>query len=197
MIRASLDPSAAFAYVSLAPNAGGVYFSERPASSGPDYNGSYSASTPVWMKLVRQGDTFSGYYSSDGSNWTSAGSPFTVSMSANVNIGMAVVSTNNSALTTAIFDNVSVAAGIGVTVSPASANLAASQTQQFTATVTGTSNTAVTWSISPNTGTISSSGLYTAPSIISSQQSVTVTATSVADTNTRGTAERCDDRPPL
>lgn len=59
--------------------------------------------------------------------------------------------------------------------------LSANQTQQFAATVTGLGNTAVTWSISPSVGTISNTGLYTAPAGITTQQSVTVTATSVAD----------------
>ena len=39
----------------------------------------------------------------------------------------------------------------------------------------------MTWSTSPSVGTVSSTGLYTAPSTIASQQVVTVTATSVAD----------------
>jgi len=39
----------------------------------------------------------------------------------------------------------------------------------------------VTWSLSPNTGTINSAGSYTAPATIASLQTVTVTATSVAD----------------
>jgi hypothetical protein len=70
---------------------------------------------------------------------------------------------------------------VGVTVSPAGPiTLTQSQTQQFTATVTGTSNTAVNWSINPVVGTVSS-GLYTAPGSIAGAQTVTVTATSVAD----------------
>jgi len=74
-----------------------------------------------------------------------------------------------------------------VSVSPPSATLTASQTQQFTATVTGNADTAVTWAINPNVGSISPAGLYTAPSTISSSQNVTVTATSVADTGASGT----------
>ncbi|HTZ59272.1 MAG TPA: chitobiase/beta-hexosaminidase C-terminal domain-containing protein [Acidobacteriaceae bacterium] len=68
-----------------------------------------------------------------------------------------------------------------VTVSPASASLSASQTQQFSAAVTGISNTAVTWSLNPAVGTISSAGLYTAPASITGAQTVTVTATSSAN----------------
>ena len=74
-------------------------------------------------------------------------------------------------------------AGVTVSVSPASATLYGQQTKQFTATVTNTTNTAVSWSISPsNAGSISASGLYTAPSTISTQQTVTVTAISQANT---------------
>ena len=71
---------------------------------------------------------------------------------------------------------------VSVSVSPASASLKASGTQQFTATVAGASNTSVTWSLSPATGTLSTTGLYTAPASIASQQTVTITATSAADT---------------
>ena len=77
---------------------------------------------------------------------------------------------------------------ISVTVSPPSATLSAGQTQQFTASVTGSSNTAVTWSISPSAGTISAGGLYMAPASIASQQTVTVTATSQADPTKSATA---------
>lgn len=58
---------------------------------------------------------------------------------------------------------------ITVTVSPSSASVPAGGTAQFTASVTGTSNTAVTWSVNGVTGgnstlgTITTSGLYTAP----------------------------------
>jgi hypothetical protein len=70
---------------------------------------------------------------------------------------------------------------VTVTVNPSSTSIGQGLTQQFTATVSGTSNTAVTWSLSPGVGSISSSGLYTAPSVINAQQTVTVTATSIAN----------------
>lgn len=69
-------------------------------------------------------------------------------------------------------------ANITVAVSPSNLSLASSGSQQFSATVQGTSNTAVTWSTSA--GTISSTGLFTAPAV-TSNTSVTVTAKSVAD----------------
>ena len=55
---------------------------------------------------------------------------------------------------------------ISVSISPSSVTLLRNQTQQFTVSVTGTTNTAVTWNISEsNGGIITSSGLYTAPNI--------------------------------
>ena len=73
-----------------------------------------------------------------------------------------------------------------VTVSPATAIIVAAQTQQLIATVTGMSNTAVTWTAS--SGTVSLSGLYTAPASISAQTTATVTATSAADPTKGATA---------
>jgi hypothetical protein len=51
---------------------------------------------------------------------------------------------------------------------------------QFTATVAGTKNTKVTWTATA--GTISSTGLYTAPATVPNPAVVTVTATSIANT---------------
>ncbi len=69
---------------------------------------------------------------------------------------------------------------VAVTVSPSAPTVQLGATQQFTATVTGAANTAVTWSaVGP--GTISATGLYTAPATLHTPDTVTVTATSQAD----------------
>ena len=65
-----------------------------------------------------------------------------------------------------------------ISMTPANATLSATQTTQFSATVTNQSSSAVDWSVSPALGTISAAGLYTAPVTVSGQQTVTVTATS-------------------
>lgn len=77
---------------------------------------------------------------------------------------------------------------ITVTVSPASVNLLAGRSQQFSAIVTNAPNTAVTWSISPVIGTINQNGVYTAPATFLAEATVTVRATSVADTSRQATA---------
>lgn len=76
---------------------------------------------------------------------------------------------------------------VTVTLSPSTVSLAASETQQFTATVTNTSNTAVTWAISgcssADCGAIDSGGLYTAPAFIADTVTVKVVATSASDSS--------------
>ncbi len=68
---------------------------------------------------------------------------------------------------------------VSVAISPASASLITGNTRQFTATVTGTSNTAVTWAVQESGGgTVSATGLYTAPGNAGTYR---VRATSVAD----------------
>jgi hypothetical protein len=64
------------------------------------------------------------------------------------------------------------------------------QQVQFAAAVSNTTNTAVTWAVTtPNGGTIDATGLYTAPTIAANlPASVTITATSQADTSKVGTA---------
>jgi hypothetical protein len=68
-----------------------------------------------------------------------------------------------------------------VAVSPAAVTVLQGNQQQFTATVNGSVSSAVTWTISPQLGTISSNGLYTAPGSVSSMQIVSVKAASTAN----------------
>src|SRR5712692_11166785 len=74
---------------------------------------------------------------------------------------------------------------VQVAIAPTSATVASGGTQPFTATVTGSTSTSVTWSATA--GSISSSGLFTAPTV-SANTTVTVKATSVADPTKYGTA---------
>jgi hypothetical protein len=74
---------------------------------------------------------------------------------------------------------------VQISVSPTSVTLASSQAQQFTASVSGTSNTAVTWTASA--GSFTSGGLYTAPAVTSATN-VVVTATSQADSSKSASA---------
>jgi hypothetical protein len=96
--------------------------------------------------------------------------------------------------------------GSGITsvrVSPSTANLLTQATQQFSATVNGTGafNSQVSWSVNSvgggnsTAGTISSVGLYTAPAVPPSPNTVTITAVSTQDTTKSGTANAAVSNP--
>jgi hypothetical protein len=84
--------------------------------------------------------------------------------------------------------------GAVVRVLPSTAQLPATSVQQFGAVVLGPSNTVVNWGVNgvvggnSTVGTISASGLYTAPSAVPNPATVTVTATSQAVPSASGSA---------
>src|SRR6202167_3010245 len=75
---------------------------------------------------------------------------------------------------------ISPSSAVSVQISPTTMNLYASQAEQFTADVTGSTNTAVNWTFNPQVGTLTANGLYTAPASITTPQTVDVIATSQA-----------------
>jgi hypothetical protein len=83
---------------------------------------------------------------------------------------------------------------VSVSVSPSTASLYFGQQQQFTANVTGTSNTAVNWAVNgvaggdTALGEISAQGVYTAPAVLPSITTITIAATSQADSTASATA---------
>lgn len=112
MVRQSFDPSAPFAYAAMWP-ANGALLAYRTTNGASASTGTVVAQNPPrWLKLVRSGDTFTAYQSPDGVNWVSLGSQ-TVSLGAAVYVGLAVTSHVAGTLATAVFDNISLAAGPG------------------------------------------------------------------------------------
>jgi hypothetical protein len=83
---------------------------------------------------------------------------------------------------------------VSVTISPTYSVVQLNGTQQFSANVQGSGNTAVTWQVNnanggvTSSGTITASGLYTAPGTLTVPAAVTVTAVSQADPSKSATA---------
>jgi hypothetical protein len=104
MIRASMDPGAANAFIAVTPG-NGVTWQDRSSTGGSSVNAATTGlSEPYWVKLVRSGTTFTGYYSPDGTNWTQQGTA-TITMASTVYVGLAVTAHNSSSMATATFDN--------------------------------------------------------------------------------------------
>ena len=107
-----------------------------------------------------------------GTPTQAGGFTFTVAVKAD---GHGVTSTCTYSLTVKPNNNTSV---VSLQLTPTVTSVKSGGKVQFSAAVQNTSNTAVTWSTSA--GSVSASGLFTAP-ISSSSSTITVTATSVAD----------------
>jgi hypothetical protein len=77
---------------------------------------------------------------------------------------------------------------VAITISPQTATVQTGKSQQFTARVSGAANTVVIWQVNgvtggnPTVGTVTNSGLYTAPSVVPSPSAVTIAAIAGADT---------------
>jgi uncharacterized repeat protein (TIGR03806 family) len=107
MFRESFSPGSIHALMAVTAG-GGSAFQWRPASDAASRNtDGPSTKIPYWMKLVRSGDTFTGYVSADGENWRRVDS-VTIPMEKKIYVGLALSAHNNSALNSSLFDNVQV-----------------------------------------------------------------------------------------
>lgn len=93
---------------------------------------------PYWIRVVRAGQSVSGYQSSNGQTWTQIGSTQTVTMNASTLIGLAVTSNNTSQLCTAVFDNVLISAWPANTGAEVNAGADVAITLPSPAALTGT-----------------------------------------------------------
>jgi serine protease len=90
---------------------------------------------------------------------------------------------------------VTVTVPIAVSITPATASVQTGMSQIFAATVTGSSSTTVNWSVNgvaggnAMVGTISTSGVYTAPMTVPTPATVTVTAVSATDSTKSASAQ--------
>ncbi|MDB4293478.1 BspA family leucine-rich repeat surface protein, partial [Maribacter sp.] len=114
MMRNSTDSDAAQILMSLSinPKRVGIGYSlqDRPSKGaamgdanniGPVAVGSF----PYYVRLVREGNTFTGYASESNGNWTLVGTK-TISMNATILVGLATTSHNDGVLTTANYADV-------------------------------------------------------------------------------------------
>lgn len=132
-----------------------------------------SASTVTWTLVPPVGNITNGVYTA----------PVSISSLQTIVLTVASIATPSQTATANI--TLTPAATSGTSVSPSTASLSPSGTQQFTSTGLGSSPV---WTISPSTGTITSGGLYTAPSSVTTQTTVTVTATDASSSTLKATA---------
>jgi len=107
MIRQDLTNKSANATMLMIPT--GARFKYRVASGGTMGNVASGGTVPYWVRVVRNGSTFTGYTSPDGVTWTThTGQTATVTMTGTFYVGFAQCSGSNTTLDTTTFDNVSI-----------------------------------------------------------------------------------------
>lgn len=125
MIRESLNANSRNAFVAVTPG-NGVTWQWRSSTGGTTSNANTTGvSAPYWVRIVRSGNTFTGYRSPDGVTWTQQGNAQTLSMATAVYAGLAVTSHNNATLCTATFDSVSLPGWLNPAPPTAPASLSA------------------------------------------------------------------------
>jgi hypothetical protein len=108
MVRAGTGVSAAFAGLYRTPGHGVVFETRARYREAPVQMAVDVPDGPVWLKLVRRGNSFAAYYSQDGRVWTRIGVSRTVVMPTSVQAGLAVTSHDVNRRATATFSGVSV-----------------------------------------------------------------------------------------
>ena len=123
MMRASTNAGSANCFMQVTA-LNGVAFSCRTTTSGTTSSNSVTGiDEPCWLKLVKTGSNFSGYYALDNQGapgtWFQVGLTVGISaMSTNLLSGLAGTSHSNTALGTFVFDNVSGNTNRNVTILP-------------------------------------------------------------------------------
>ena len=108
MIRASTEAGAAQALMAITPGHGAA-FQFRTGTNLSNVNSNSSGPTaPYWVRLVRSGNTITGYTAPDGTTWTQQGAVNIPMTGAALLMGLVVTSTDPQNLCMATFDHISV-----------------------------------------------------------------------------------------
>lgn len=91
ILTSSTTPGAPYAAV-LATGGHGVRFQYDYTHDTPGMPGSVGAGSPRWLRLIRSGNTVTGYNSDDGQHWTEIGATQMTGLPETVHIGLVVTS---------------------------------------------------------------------------------------------------------
>lgn len=117
MIRDTLAPGSAYAFMLVSAGKGTAFQYRTSAGSSAASVTGTTAVAPMWVKLVRSGTTVAASQSADGVTWSPIGNAV-LTTGASVQIGLAVSSHTPSKTSTAVFDRVSVSSTAGPNRSP-------------------------------------------------------------------------------
>ncbi|MBN1392528.1 MAG: DUF1349 domain-containing protein [Sedimentisphaerales bacterium] len=105
MIRETLDGDSKHAMMVVTPGNGTAFQRRTTTGGSSDHTAGSAVTAPYWVRLVRSGNTFTGYESADGAVWTLVDS-VSITMATDVYIGLCVTSHSDGDICTAVIDNV-------------------------------------------------------------------------------------------
>ncbi|HEY0705220.1 MAG TPA: Ig-like domain-containing protein, partial [Polyangia bacterium] len=116
MIRNGTAANAANVVMLTTPTSANGYHTQRRTSAGGTTTTARSTpngTAPVWVRVVRNGNTFSTFYSTSTSatpptTWTAVGTSQSITMGATVQVGMAVTSHSDGILAGGVFSGVTI-----------------------------------------------------------------------------------------
>jgi regulation of enolase protein 1 (concanavalin A-like superfamily) len=143
MIRESLTAESRHAMMVASAGAGYAFQRRVNTAGSSDSTAGPASAPPGWVRLVRKGDLFSAYYSTNGTSWQLVGSD-TIPMGDTVYVGLPVTSHSKMVSTTAKIDSVKLIAAslpnsppaVSVTAPTANSQYTTSASIAITATAT-------------------------------------------------------------
>ncbi len=172
MIRESLTAGSRHAFM-MVSGSQGWGFQRRIATDDSSYHqAGPSGTAPGWVRLVREGNLFSAYRSTDGTSWSLVGSD-TISMASTVYVGVALTSHNTAARATATFTNVTARTPTTGTNQPPTVSITSPATG---ATFTEPATINVTATASDTDGSITKVDFYRGTQLIGSDTTNSYTA---------------------
>jgi regulation of enolase protein 1 (concanavalin A-like superfamily) len=144
MFRETSASNSTYAAVLLTPTNGSQFQARTVTGGGTADVAGPVVAAPYWLKLVRNGNTFTASVSSNGVNYVAVGAT-NFTMAANAFVGFAVCSHTNGALSTATFDNVTVTAPPVITTPPQSQTAQLSSNVTFTVSASSASTPGYQW----------------------------------------------------
>ncbi|HUD35349.1 MAG TPA: ABC transporter permease subunit [Streptosporangiaceae bacterium] len=116
IMKASTRPGSAYAAIMLTGTQGVRmqydYTGDIAAPGKTAQAGSVSAATPLWLRLVRSGDSVTGYESADGTAWTTVGTVTLAGLPGTIQAGLFATSPGTSRITSESITGTSSSGGI-------------------------------------------------------------------------------------
>ena len=118
MVRETTAAGSTFAMAAVTPGNGHIFQWRATTDGAAAWPGSSEGgSIPYWVRVTRVGSTLTGYSSADGQTWATLGT-ISITMTATVNVGLAVTAHNNGALSNCSMTNFTIDDNAGTSLWP-------------------------------------------------------------------------------